>query len=265
MKSKTSSQNWGIFHMKTVLYWTSAMKNQHLDLTLRSLLQMARCPSRNFRRVNWKISSQRAPPPSTLALALLAPATWVRWLWLGGYFLFGCLKGQHGTRGIMMNNLFFCDNEVMTNIGMVIGALSAHQVDSTHQRILDLMVRSEAMQRQRESGNIRNVAQWHWVNITYSGSCQGIGILNWYGYGISTVYVLYISVHIYGQCMVYVWNKNCQKMCANLLKHVRSILGFDSQSKPKSIFELMCFKLHSPGVSLAIWKCHQVYDIDLKN
>ena len=32
------------------------------------------------------------------------------------------------------------------------------QVDSTHQRILDLMVRSEAMQRQRESGNIRNVA-----------------------------------------------------------------------------------------------------------
>lgn len=33
------------------------------------------------------------------------------------------------------------------------------QVDSTHQRILDLMVRSEAMQRQRESGNIRN-APW---------------------------------------------------------------------------------------------------------
>lgn len=38
------------------------------------------------------------------------------------------------------------------------------QVDSTHQRILDLMVRSEAMQRQRESGNIRNVT-WR--------SCQG--------------------------------------------------------------------------------------------
>eukprot|EP00435_Cladocopium_sp_Y103_P032356 s607_g8.t1 len=36
-------------------------------------------------------------------------------------------------------------------------------VDSTHQRILDLMVRSEAMQRQRESGNIRNDAVEHAV------------------------------------------------------------------------------------------------------
>lgn len=36
-------------------------------------------------------------------------------------------------------------------------------VDSTHQRILDLMVRSEAMQRQRESGNIRIDAVEHAV------------------------------------------------------------------------------------------------------
>lgn len=44
-----------------------------------------------------------------------------------------------------------------------VGDVSSLIVDSTHQRILDLMVRSEAMQRQRESGNIRNDAVEHAV------------------------------------------------------------------------------------------------------
>jgi len=44
-----------------------------------------------------------------------------------------------------------------------VGDVTSLIVDSTHQRILDLMVRSEAMQRQRESGNIRNDAVEHAV------------------------------------------------------------------------------------------------------